>query len=211
MKITKIGRCCLLIEEASLRILTDPGIFTTGQNELEQIDYVLFTHEHPDHFHEDSLRTILLKNPRAKVITNRGVTAKLALLGIKTQLLEHGQSVSLNGLRIEGFGQKHAEIYRTITPVDNTGYFFNEKFFYPGDCLFNPKKELELLALPVAGPWLKLSESIDYALEIKPKQAFPVHDGMLRALGSTHTLPETILKSQGIAFTVPQENIIIEI
>jgi len=33
----------LIIEEAGLRILTDPGIFTTEQNEVKNIDIILIT------------------------------------------------------------------------------------------------------------------------------------------------------------------------
>ena len=38
MNITKLGHCCLLIEEKGLRILTDPGAYSTGQNEIKNID-----------------------------------------------------------------------------------------------------------------------------------------------------------------------------
>ncbi len=47
MNITKIGHCCLLIKEQGLTILTDPGTWTTDQNNLTGIDVVLITHEHP--------------------------------------------------------------------------------------------------------------------------------------------------------------------
>lgn len=50
MKITKFGHCCLLIEENGVRILTDPGTYSTQQSEVKNIDFVLITHEHADHF-----------------------------------------------------------------------------------------------------------------------------------------------------------------
>lgn len=211
MNIIKLGHCCMLIEESGLRILIDPGAYTTSQNELEKIDYVLYTHEHPDHFHEESLKLVTAKNPKIKIITNRGVQKKLSALSVEAELVEYGQNISLNGLLIEGFGQKHADIYKTVTPVDNTGYFIGKKFFFPGDCLFNPGRSIELLALPIAGPWMKLAEAIDYALELKPKIAFPVHDGMLKHLGSTHILPDNVLGSKGIKFVVPSETTPIQI
>ena len=38
MKITKFGHCCMLVEEKGLRILVDPGNFSTAQNELMDIE-----------------------------------------------------------------------------------------------------------------------------------------------------------------------------
>ena len=61
MKITKFGHCCLLIEENGVRILTDPGTYSTQQSEVKNIDFVLITHEHADHFHIDSLKALFLK------------------------------------------------------------------------------------------------------------------------------------------------------
>jgi L-ascorbate metabolism protein UlaG (beta-lactamase superfamily) len=63
MKITKIGHCCLLIEEKGLRILTDPGAWSEAQNELKNIQLILITHEHQDHFYLDSLKQVLKKQP----------------------------------------------------------------------------------------------------------------------------------------------------
>ena len=40
MKITKFGHCCLLIEENGVRILTDPGTYSTQQSEVKYIDFV---------------------------------------------------------------------------------------------------------------------------------------------------------------------------
>ncbi len=82
MQITKIGHCCLLIKTETATILTDPGGFTTGQNELTGIDIVLITHEHGDHIHIDSLFSILKNNPEAVVVTNTGVGKHLELAGI---------------------------------------------------------------------------------------------------------------------------------
>ena len=64
---------------------------------------------------------------------------------------------------------------------------------------------MEILALPVAGPWLKLSEAIDYAKEINPKVCFPVHESILKEPGATHRIPPMILEPLGIKFQVIEE------
>ncbi len=207
MKITKLGHCCLLIEEKGVKILTDPGAYSTDQTRVRNLDVILITHEHADHLHIDSLKTVLKNNPTAKVYTNKGVGKILDKEGIKYDLLENKQSVLINNVLIEGFGEKHAQIYSGLPTVINTGYFIANKLFYPGDALYNPKRPVKVLALPVAGPWLKLSEAIDYAKEIKPEICFPVHDGMLKEdrIGSNHKVPEDVLRPLGIKFVVLEE------
>ena len=203
MKITKLGHCCLLIEEQGLRILTDPGSYTVEeQKSLNNLDVILITHEHQDHLHIESLKVIFGNNPNVILFTNKGVAKILDSEGIKYELLEHNQSKTINGVLFEGFGEVHAEIYRTRPIIINTSYFISNRFFYPGDALYNPQKPVEILALPVAGPWLKLSEAIDYAREVKPKICFPVHEGMIKTPGTIYRLPNEILTSEGIQFTV---------
>jgi len=200
MKITKLGHCCLLIEESRLKILTDPGMFSTSQNEMKSIDVILVTHEHQDHLHMDSLKAVLRNNLKAKVITNRGVGKLLEKEGIGYELLEDKQGKTISGILLEGFGEKHATIYQDFGQVVNTGYCIASRFFYPGDAFYNPGKPVEILALPVAGPWLKLEEAIDYAKLLKPKVCFPVHDGMLKFIGPTHKVLHTFLPTVGIEF-----------
>ena len=183
MNITKIGHCCLLIKDQGLTILTDPGTWTTDQNNLTGIDVVLITHEHQDHFHVDSVKAIIKNNPNVKIVTNTAVGKLLDEAQISYQILEHGDSEKFGAVLVEGFGEKHAEVYKTIVPVQNTGYMISNKFFYPGDAFINPEKPVEILALPVCGPWVLLSDAIDNAKQLKPKFIFPVHDGMLNQFG----------------------------
>lgn len=200
MKITKIGHSCLLLEEQGARILIDPGAWTTAQNELEDIALVLVTHEHGDHLHLDSLRAILRHNPRAAVVTNRGVGKILDEAQIAYQVLEHGQQMNYGAVTVAGWGEHHAPIYPSVPAVANTGYMIADRFFYPGDALYVPGKPVEILALPVAGPWLKIAEALDYAQAVKPQHCFPVHDGMLQIFGPFHALPQRVLAAVDIEF-----------
>lgn len=200
MKITKLGHCCLLVETQGKKILTDPGNYSTAQDSITGIDCVLISHEHTDHLHIESLKTVLKNNPNAKIITNSAVAQILEKDNIPCLIIGNGQSGAIDAVKIAGFGTKHAPIYKTVEDVENTGYFIDEKLFYPGDAFTHIEKHVDVLALPVTGPWMKLSDALDYAIAMKPRTCFPVHDGNLRKAGVSHRLPKVTLSQSGIDF-----------
>lgn len=204
MKITKLGHCCLLIETKGKRILTDPGSYTIeAHSKLENIDYVLFTHEHQDHYHLESLKVILENNYQALVYANSSVSELLEKEGVAHKKISNEESITLGEIAVVGIGEKHAEMHSSIPLSANTGFFIDGRLWYPGDAFTDPKREVEILALPVSGPWMKISEAIDYALALKPKVAFPVHDGL--RFGTAHNLPAKVLPTQGIEFVAMVE------
>lgn len=201
MQVTKFEHCCLLIEENGLRVLTDPGIYAQLPEKLDDIDVILFTHIHPDHLEAERLKKILTQNPHATIYTNQEVGKVLQEQRLAFRLLEDGQKTMEKGVPIEGIGKEHAIIYKQ-SPCHNTGYLINNHLFYPGDALTIPTQEIKVLALPVAGMWLKLADAIDYAKKINPKTCFPVHDGILKNPGFAHTIPKPVLESAGIEWNV---------
>jgi L-ascorbate metabolism protein UlaG (beta-lactamase superfamily) len=199
MKITKLGHCCLLIETKGKRILTDPGSYTVdAHSKLENIDFILFTHEHQDHYHVESLKAILQNNPGAVVYSNISVSELLDKEGVKHNQVNNGDSIFLGEVAVSGIGEKHAVLHSSIPQSSNLGFFIDNRLWYPGDAFTDPKRKVEILALPVSGPWLNIGEAIDYALMLKPKVAFPVHDGT--RFGSAHVWPAKILPPNGIEF-----------
>ncbi len=160
--------------------MTDPGMFTVGTHEMQEgIDIIAITHEHADHLHIESLKNLLEKNPDAHVVSNAAVAAILHEGGVESTHIGGGESAEVKGIKIEGFGHDHAEIFESFGQVENTGYFIGDKFFFPGDAFTNPKRAVDILALPVSAPWLKIKDSLEYLRTIKPRVAFGVHDGIL--------------------------------
>ena len=209
MKIKKIGHCCLVIEESGKRIMTDPGKYSLSQTEEKNIDYIIITHEHSDHIHMDSLKIVLKNNPRAQIITNISVRNILEKEGINCSTIIDEQEIVLDGdILIKGVGKLHKEVYSDIPQVENVGFTINNKFFYPGDAFENPKKQVEVIAFPTAGSWLKVSEGIDWLKELEPKITFPVHDGILNEYGKKAFFGnyKKILFDIGIEFKVLEEN-----
>lgn len=170
---------------------------------VRDIDVVLITHDHPDHIHVESIKTILANNPNAKMYANSGTGASLIQAGINFEILEGTSKTSVKDLNLEAFDCSHQPIYQGIALPQNTGYWIGPDLFYPGDSLTNPGRPVNVLALPVTGPWMTIGQGIDYAKEVKPKKCFPVHDGYVKDEASVifHGLPQKVLASAGIAFT----------
>lgn len=183
MTITKLGHCCLYIEHKGLRILTDPGSFTAEHIVPGPVDVILITHEHGDHFHVPSVTAVLAKNPDARVICNRGVGTLLNAEGIKHEVVDGTSETIVSDVPITAHDGPHAEIFDDFGQVQNTGYFIDNTLFYPGDAYTEPAKHVEVLALPVSGPWCRVKDVITYLHSVAPAHAFPVHDGLLNEPG----------------------------
>ena len=209
MTITKYGHCCLLIETSEKRILTDPGRFSSSQNTLTNIDIILITHEHADHCHTDSVVHILEQNPEAIVVSNTSVATLLKQSDIDVHILEGRDAATVVDVLLEAYDGEHVEIFGDFGLVQNTGYFVEDNFFYPGDAYTLPNKSVGILALPVAGPWCKVSDAIRYALEVQPRIAFPVHDATLTEVGQAVTYPHFTreLKEKEIDFVILEKEI----
>lgn len=203
MTITKLGHCCLLLEEQGARLLTDPGLFTRESHEqVRHIDAVLITHEHADHFHSGSLRTILAANPGVRVLCNTGVGRILSQEGIDHEVLEDGAATDVKGVSVTAAGRVHATIHASLPLAENTGFFIAGKLWYPGDAFTQISGAPAIVALPIAGPWMKISEAIDYAIAQKPELCIPVHDHVLSDDGRAvhERVIGSVLDARGIRF-----------
>ena len=77
-------------------------------------------------------------------------------------------------------GGRHAVIHPEIPVIDNTVYLVGDaqnpaRFCHPGDSLFVPSSPVEVLAIPAAAPWMKMSETVDYLRAVAPRVAVPIH------------------------------------
>jgi L-ascorbate metabolism protein UlaG (beta-lactamase superfamily) len=72
MKITKLGHSCLLVEEKGVNILLDPGVFSSDYQQLQNVDVLLITHEHSDHFDLNGVKKLIANSPNLKIFTNHG-------------------------------------------------------------------------------------------------------------------------------------------
>ncbi len=204
MKITKFAHSCLLVEVDGAKVLTDLGSWNPEVPDVSDLDAILITHEHQDHFDIEKLKTLLSQNEGTKVITHAAVGEKLQEAGIEYQAIEPGERIEVARVSVESCGSDHAIIYGSTSPCRNTGYLIADKFYIPGDALHDtPSKQVEILALPTGGPWMKVSEAIDYAKLLKPKVVIPIHDAMYTEEVKSSSIPRWIgapIEAEGIKF-----------
>ena len=201
--IKKIGHSCVTYERDGVKILVDPGDWSEGAEKEAGISQIFITHKHPDHLSIPMLQALVLGNPGVKVWTNNDVGVELDKSGIPWELFEDGVR-EFGSIKIEAVGKFHARIHRDLPDIGNTGLYFDDgAFFHPGDSHLLPNKPVQVLALPFMAPWCGIEQATDFALGVKPKHCFGIHDGFLRKEAERfRSLPKGFLEKAGIDYFV---------
>ncbi|MBC7512264.1 MBL fold metallo-hydrolase [Candidatus Saccharibacteria bacterium] len=182
MKITKYAHACFTVEKAGTLLVVDPGAYTTDLPALESVIAILITHEHADHFDSTALGAIIAHNPNATVYAHQSITSQLGNT-LPTTAVSVGECISVGPFTVDFIGGEHAVIHPTFPSIPNLGIMINDSLYYPGDSYVLPDKAVDTLALPVAAPWMKMSEAFDFLLAVKPRLVFPTHDAILSSAG----------------------------
>lgn len=208
MKISKHLHSCLLIEEADKTVLIDPGLFTAQDKGLDvqalsKLDYLLITHEHPDHFHIPLIKEILAKFPETKIISNRSIVALLQKEGI--------MALSDPDENIELADEPHEELWDVKAP-ENSIFTVFHRLTDPGDSHHFIHTE-EILALPITAPWGGTTAAVELALNLKPKVIIPVHDWFWKDefRESMYDRLRTFFQTQDIDFKSPKTGEVFEV
>lgn len=181
MRLTKLEHACLILEKDGRKLVVDPGSFTSPLVDLHDVDAVVVTHEHADHWTPDQLTNLLTSNPSATIYGPEGVAA--AAEGFDVHVVAEGDTVEVGPFTLAFHGSRHAVIHESIPVIDNVGVLVDGSLFYPGDQFTVPPVPVDVLAAPVGAPWLKVAEVIDYVAAVKPRLAFPTHEQTLSAPG----------------------------
>ena len=179
MKITKLVHSCLLVELDGKKILVDPGAYSWKDEIVKDFDFsnitaVVITHNHPDHFNDDFVRTVKDSSPSAAWHGTPEVVDELNELGID------GNSSSEDP-DIRFVESQHADLSPWFdTQPEHTSYVLFEKVLISGDCqtLASAQGVPCLSGAINGGPWgavvgfAKMIES----MKERPKVVLPLHD-----------------------------------
>jgi L-ascorbate metabolism protein UlaG (beta-lactamase superfamily) len=183
VKVTKFEHSCVRIERDGAVLVIDPGPWAAAAA-LDGVDAVLITHEHFDHLDVEKLADTLARRPAITVHANASVVEKLGALGGATTVVSSGDEFRAAGFGIRAYGGWHALIHPDVPPVPNLGFLVEGTIYHPGDSFDVPQDAaVETLFVPVSGPWMKISESIDFVRAVRPRRAVALHDGLLNDAG----------------------------
>ena len=69
MQLTKYEHACLLVRDGQQGLLVDPGKYTNLPDNLANIQTIIVSDEHTDHFDVANLRKVLAQNPEANILS----------------------------------------------------------------------------------------------------------------------------------------------
>ncbi len=178
MTITKYLHSCILLEQDGYRLLIDPGAFSFIEGTLKPEDIpspnaVVVTHEHRDHLDLDAARTIV-EPQGADIITTTPFATSLGDQGFAAVGLEPGEQTTRGPFVVTALEAPHGEL--PVPAPANIAVFINDKFLHPGDSLQVMAERVEILCLPVAAPWLRAVDAVEFALRLKPRLVIPIHE-----------------------------------
>jgi L-ascorbate metabolism protein UlaG (beta-lactamase superfamily) len=209
VRITFVGHSTVLIELAGVRLLTDPVLRRHVLHIVRQvpapapetyadIDAVLLSHLHPDHFDPRSVRRA---GSDVAVVAPAGGRATLARRGFKRVTeLRAGQTLELGEVKIEAVRAVHDG--RRIPlgrAIDAVGYVIEaggQRVYFAGDTapfagIGEIARGLDVAMLPIsgwgprlhAGHHLGPDTAAEAAAALRPRIVVPIHWGTLLRIG----------------------------
>jgi L-ascorbate metabolism protein UlaG (beta-lactamase superfamily) len=77
-------------------------------------------------------------------------------------------------------------VHPDVPQIDNTGFVVDvgrTRIYHPGDSFTSPGGPLDVLLLPISGPWSKVSEVADFGRAVGAPRSIAIHDGLLNDTG----------------------------
>ncbi|THV22855.1 MBL fold metallo-hydrolase [Glycomyces paridis] len=179
MRLTKFGHSCVRLETDQGVIVIDPGVYSDPAA-LGGVDAVFVTHLHPDHCDAAELRALLAGRPETRIYGPASLAETLGELPFT--VVSDGDAVPAAGTEVKVIGKDHAVVHPNIPRVTNSGYLI-DGVFHPGDALTVPDQPVSVLLAPVAAPWSKLAEVVDFVRAVEAPTVFPIHDAILAEPG----------------------------
>jgi L-ascorbate metabolism protein UlaG (beta-lactamase superfamily) len=191
-------------------VLFDPGNLSHGFEGLTGLDGVIITHGHPDHADVTRIPDLVELNPGAVLLSDPSTAGHLAGVdgaGAWTAM-RPGDTAQIGSVTVRGMGGMHATIHPELPTIDNTVFILGDQshpaaLMHPGDSLFTPPEDVDVLAIPAVAPWMKIWETVDYLRAVAPRVAVPIHQAIASEAGAgIYHSRLSEMRDQATTFTV---------
>src|SRR5262249_8892554 len=132
MRIRKFGHSCMLLDTDGTRVLIDPGSYSSGFESLSELDALLLTHQHADHFDSGRILDLLNANEDTAVTADKQTAAQLADAGRQVRTVHEDDRFAVGPVEVTVHGRDHAPLHPDLPNVTNVGYFIADTVFHPG-------------------------------------------------------------------------------
>ncbi|SEI97806.1 MBL fold metallo-hydrolase [Demequina mangrovi] len=212
MRLTKHAHACVEISTDDGHVLIDPGVYAPKAAELiAETDAILLTHEHPDHVHAEAILAALAARPGLRVWGPAAVVGEwVARFPAQVVAVAPGDAFGAGGLDVTVHGGLHAVIHPDLPRFVNVGYLVDGRIYHPGDSYEAPGVGVEVLLVPVSGPWARFGDAADLVRAVAPARAIQIHDAMLSEIGiasATRFLSAGALVKVDVEHLAPGESV----
>ena len=180
-----------VLRHASIRLTNDKVIYIDPYKIVEPLndaDYIFITHDHYDHYDEESINNI--KKETTKIILPKCLENKS-----NTMVVEPNQEYQIDDIRFKTIPSYNID--KPFHPKDKgyVGYIINLEglnYYIMGDTDVTDEAlqvTCDICFVPIGGTFtMDVNEATSYINQIKPKKAIPIHYGLIvgdKSLGIT--------------------------
>ena len=200
MKVTWLGQAGFLFENEEITVIVDPYLSNSvGERDPKknrrqpidnewltiQPDVLVFTHNHLDHYDEQTVKRYLSAETKALVLAPRSVWDRVRLFGGDNNYVQFqvGTTWTEESIIFQAVKAEHSDLgaIGVVVTIENENYYIT------GDTLYNqsvfdslPKVEFKAVFLPINGVGNNMNacDAARFAEKIKAKYVVPVHFGL---------------------------------
>lgn len=200
MKITFLGQAGLCFDTGTTKIIIDPylsnsvGERDAKKNRRQPIDeewlnanpdILVFTHNHLDHYDEQTVKRYLSATTKRLVLAPRSVWNNVRLIGGENNYVQFqtGTKWTENEVTFQAVKAEHsdADAIGVVITIDN------ENYYVTGDTLYNqsvfdslPSIAFKAVFLPINGVGNNMNafDAALFAEKVKARNVVPVHFGL---------------------------------